>query len=77
MPSHQLRVILVTALTALFAIADVVCLVLEVDARAAAALTGALAVLLPATLDALKVEQRRRTPGMRAVADDLDGPSKS
>lgn len=37
-----------------------------------AALSGSLAVLLPALVDASAVEKRRRTKGEKAVPDDED-----
>jgi hypothetical protein len=73
MPSHHLRVLVIAAL-ALVALVGVIVLVAlgEDDGTGFGFVSGVLATLVPALVDALAVEQRRRTPGRKAVEDDRD-----
>lgn len=71
MISHKQRVAVLAGLVALALSALGVLLYLGHDATEVAAVSGALAVLLPALLDALGVERRRRDPSLPAIVDDV------
>lgn len=71
MISHKQRVAVLAGLVALALSALGVLLYLGHDTTEVAAVSGALAVLLPALLDALGVERRRRDPSLPAIVDDV------
>jgi hypothetical protein len=72
MSSHFLRVIVIGVMT-LAALIGVIVLVGigQTDGTGFGVVTGALGTLVPALLDSLAVERRRRKPGAKAVGDDL------
>lgn len=72
MSSHLLRV-LVIAVLALAALIGVIVLIAlgRAEGTAFGAITGVLGTLVPALLDAAAVERRRRTPGAKAISDDV------
>lgn len=73
MNSHRLRLIVLLVVTSLFAIAAFVLFVLGLWSDAATGVFGtALGILVPAVIDATRVERRRLTPGQKAIADDVD-----
>ena len=68
MNSHQLRFVIIAALTlALF----ILMAVAPLNADVSAAFRGALTILVPALFDAGMVEQRRRDPAAQAIEDDV------
>lgn len=71
MSSHLLRVIVIAVL-ALAALIGVIVLVAlgQAEGTGFGVITGILGTLMPALVDALAVERRRRTPGEKAVVDD-------
>lgn len=71
MNSHQLRFLLIAVITAIVLIGQIIVIVADkFDTVSGAILSGALAVLLPALVDASAVERRRRNPNKAAVEDD-------
>ena len=74
MISHQQRVTVLASLVALALVALGVLLYLGHDATELAAVSGALAVLMPALLDSIGVERRRRDPSVPALVDDVLAP---
>jgi hypothetical protein len=73
MPSHLLRVVLIAVL-ALAALVGVIVLVAlgEDDGTGFGFVSGVLTTLVPALVDSLAVERRRRTPGQRAIDGDRE-----
>lgn len=71
MISHKLRVSVLTGLVVLALTALSALVYLGRDATELAVVSGALSVLLPALLDALGVERRRRDPSMTGLVDDV------
>lgn len=61
------------AVIALAALIGVIVLVAigQADGTGFGVVTGVLGTLLPALVDALAVEKRRRTPGSKAISDDV------
>lgn len=72
MKSHQQRVWIVCGLAAVCVVALAVAGALGASAEVLSALGTACGLLVPAAADALGVEARRKTPGKRAVEDDVD-----
>jgi hypothetical protein len=72
MTSHFLRVIVIGVL-ALAALVGVIVLVAigQAEGTGFGVVTGVLGTLVPALVDALAVERRRRTPGTKAISDDV------
>jgi hypothetical protein len=71
MQRHALRLLIIGILALAALVGVIVLLALgQASAPEFAAVAGALAVLLPAVLDASVVERRRRTPGIKAIDDD-------
>jgi len=71
MKSHLNRFALVVILTIVVVVAIALSAIFKVGTEALVALSGALAVLLPAVVDAGLVEQRRRNPTTPAIDDDV------
>lgn len=71
MSSHLVRVIIIAVL-ALAALVGVIVLVAlgQDEGTGFGFVSGALTALVPALVDSLAVERRRRTPGQKAVEDD-------
>ncbi len=75
MRSHQLRLQLLVALTIAFAIGALSLFLAGAWSDAASGVFGtALGILVPACIDALKVDRRRRDPAARAVVDEVVAP---
>lgn len=72
MSSHLLRVVCIAVL-ALAALIGVIVLVAQgqADGTGFGVVAGVLATTVPALLDSLAVEKRRRTPGQKAVDGDI------
>lgn len=72
MSSHLLRVIVIGVL-ALAALVGVIVLVAlgQAEGTGFGVVTGVLGTLVPALIDASMVEKRRRTPGSKAISDDV------
>lgn len=68
----MLRVIVISILT-LAALIGVIVLIAvgQSDGMGFGVVTGVLGTLVPALIDALAVERRRRTPGTKALKDDV------
>jgi hypothetical protein len=72
MPSHQLRVIIIAVLALAALVGAIVLVALGQDAGVGFGfISGVFTTLVPALVDSLAVERRRRTPGRKAVDDDL------
>jgi hypothetical protein len=77
MSSHRLRVIALLVLAAIALIGVIVLIALGIhEGTGFGVLTGVLGTLVPALLDALTVERRRRDPGKVAIADDVNEPGR-
>ena len=72
MKSHRQRVWIVCGLAAVAIIALGVAGALGASTQVLSALGTACGLLVPAAADALGVEARRKTPGAKAVEDDID-----
>ena len=72
MASHKVRLIVIAVLT-LAALVGVIVLVGmgQTDGTGFGVVAGVLGTLLPALLDASRVEARRRNPATPAIADDV------
>ena len=72
MSSHLLRVLII-AVFALAALIGVIVLVAlgQAEGTGFGVVSGVLGTLVPALVDALAVESRRRTPGKRAIEGDV------
>lgn len=77
MQKHHHRLLLILVATVAVIVALIASVKLEATSEIVTALCGALGVLVPALLDAAGVEKRRRTPGQRAIADDVTPESGS
>lgn len=72
MPSHLLRVLIIAVLTLAALIGIIVLVALgQAEGTGFGVVAGVLGTLLPALVDSLAVESRRRTPGKRAVEGDV------
>lgn len=71
MNSHRLRFLTVLGLTLACLAALVCCAIFQVSDVVVGAFSGALMLLVPAVIDANLVEKRRKTPGKKAVSDDI------
>lgn len=71
MKNHFQRLLIVGALAAICLIALVVAATLSASDVVVTSLATALALLVPAVIDSVSVEKRRRTPGQKAVEDDV------
>lgn len=72
MLQHKHRVLLICALAAVSLVATVVAAAFGASAEVLGALGTADTLLVPAAIDAIAVERRRRTPGVKAVSDDVN-----
>lgn len=72
MASHKVRLAVIAVLT-LAALVGVIVLVAmgQTEGTGFGVVTGVLGTLVPALLDASRVEVRRRDPGAAAISDDV------
>ena len=69
--NHQTRFLGIAVLTGILFIGEIILMATgNFETVESAALSGSLAILLPALVDAGDVERRRRTKGERAIPDD-------
>lgn len=72
MKDHQIRLLVIAALVIVALIGMIVLSAVNVTSGTGfGAVAGVLTVGVPALLDAARVEARRRTPGKRAIANDV------
>lgn len=71
MLSHKKRTYILCTLAVLSLIAIVVGAALGAETSVLACLSTAAGILVPAAVDALSVEKRRRNPKVSAIVDDI------